>query len=212
MQMGDIRIYLQEDEEKQRKAGRPSRGVLSFLSIVRLLHGTFGGNFRALEFFHRLAIENPRKIREALESLEAFREQSAEMAVAVREQMGQNLLFSRLMALLDVKQQEVLALLSGFRVPVALMALEAQLKVQEKAREKPAFDPAELKTMLKQMQPLTLIEVSIDRELDEEFYYVTPIVRDLLSANDQDSAAFGLVFCHQKAGAVNSPANGQKQQ
>jgi tetratricopeptide (TPR) repeat protein len=200
MQMGGIHTYLHEEEEKLRKAGQLSRGVLSFLAIVRLLHGTFGGNFRALEFFHCLVRENPQKIREALGSLEAFREQSAEMVGAVREQMGQNLLFSRLMALLDRKQQEVLALLSGFRVPVALMALEAQLKGQGQEIKKIDFELADLKTMLDQMQRLTLIEVSIDRELDEVFYYVTPIVRDMLDVYEKDAAVFGLVFSHQKAG------------
>jgi hypothetical protein len=79
-----------------------------------------------------------------------------EAAAEVKQKMGQSLLFSRLMALLDPGQQRILDLLTHFRVPVQRMALE-------------------------HLHRLTLIEISLNRELDAVYYYVTPIVKDLLA-------------------------------
>ncbi len=190
--VGHIHTYLREAAAGQGHQGVPRPAVLTFMQIVKLLHQTFGGNYRALEFFNQLLRSNPEKIKNALESLEVFREETREAVAEVKERMGQSLLFSRLMALLEPGQQRILDLLSHFRVPVQRMALDLQ-GCRQKQQE-----PIDLPPALEHLHRLTLIEISLNRELDAVYYYVTPIVKDLLADYRKQEQREG--FSHEQAG------------
>lgn len=171
MDVGDIHIHLREMEsfEKAQQGFLASPG-LQYINIVKLLHETFGGNYRALNFFDRLLKERPDKINDSLDSLEKFRESIKESTNEAKQQMGQNLVFAQLMELLESEHQKVLKLLSHFRIPVQAFAL--QLQVQEKQ------DSIDWLKILENLLRLTLIERSQDHEIQSVYYYVTPIVKD----------------------------------
>lgn len=120
---------MHERRRKKDQAGVPAPGM-SFIDIVKLLHETFGGNYRALEFFNRLLSHDTAKIEGSLASLERFRQDYAHETEAVKEKMRENLLFEKLAAMLDPDQEKVLAILSRFRRPVLEFALEMQLHGQ----------------------------------------------------------------------------------
>ncbi|UCH94043.1 MAG: tetratricopeptide repeat protein [Candidatus Aminicenantes bacterium] len=192
LDVGNINTYLQEAAAGQRNQGVPRPPVLTFMQIVKLLHQTFGGNYRALEFFNQLLRENPGKIKNALDSLEAFQQDTREAVAEVKQKIGQSLLFSRLMALLQSDQQQILDLLSNFRVPVQPLALELQMGWQKQQ------EPVDMSPVLDHLHRLTLIEISLNRELKAFYFYVTPIVKDLLTDyRKQEKQAH---FSHEKAG------------
>ena len=191
--VGHIHTYLQQEAaDRESKQGGRHQPVMPFIDIVKLLHQTLGGNYRALEFFNRLLRENPGKIKNILDSMEAFQRGTREAVDEVKQDMGQSLLFSRLMALLKPNQQHILELFSYFRVPVRLYAL----KWQPGYREQPGS--VDLTTTLKHLHQLTLLEISLDRELQVLYYYVTPIVKDLLAGCQKEENQFN--FSHEKAG------------
>ena len=88
--------------------------------------------------------------------------------------MGQNLLFSQLISLLSPQQQRVLELISHFRIPVQQFALHLQIQNQTVPKS------IEFKPILESLNRLTLIEITINHEIKTSYYYVTPIVRDLI--------------------------------
>ncbi|MCP5046436.1 MAG: hypothetical protein GY940_04640, partial [bacterium] len=194
LDVGHIHRYLKEARAEEKQTGAPPEKRVTFMDIVRLLHGTFGGNYRALEFFNRLVKENTGKIRQSLDSMERFETDTAAEMEAVKRQMGQNLLFSRLMALLEPERQHLLRLLSMFRVRVQMTAIDMQNK----------SGTPDLTGMLPGLHKLTLIEVSREVSRDPEFevvfFYVTPIVKDLLEDFQKDKKKKPLPFAHQKAG------------
>ncbi|MCP5102378.1 MAG: tetratricopeptide repeat protein, partial [bacterium] len=190
LDVGHLHTYLSEAAVERERQGLPPGKTMVFTDVVRLLHGTFGGNYRALEFFNELVREEPGKIVDSLESMEAFRERSLDVTGEVRRRMGRNLLFSLLMGLLEPRRQGVLETLSHFRVPVMITALEMQ--DQEEGMD--------WEGMLGGLHRLTLIEVTTDPETGSVYYYVTPLVRDLLEVYNQEQKRPGSPFSHQQAG------------
>jgi tetratricopeptide (TPR) repeat protein len=193
MDVGDIYIHLREKDsfEKAREGFLACQG-LQYIDVVKLLHDTFGGNYRALEFFDRLLKVNPDKIIDSLDSLEKFRESSKETTAQVKHQMGQNLLFSQLMALLSPEQQRVSELLSHFRIPVQQSALQLQIQNQKVPQS------SDLKPILESLNRLTLIEITMNQEIKTRFYYVTPIVKDLIENYPKIENSH--IFSHEQGG------------
>jgi tetratricopeptide (TPR) repeat protein len=188
MDVGHIRDYLQES------AG------FAFIDVVKLLHRTFGGNYRALEFFNELVRREPGKLKESLVSLEAFEERTAQEMELVKQEMGKDLLFSQLTALLEPDHTAMLALLSNFRMPVTLFAMRLQLTHPDNKE----WAGVDVSALLNHLHGLTLIEISMDRETGHVYFYVTPIVKDLLPARPPPTTLFHspstMAFAHQLAG------------
>jgi tetratricopeptide (TPR) repeat protein len=198
MDVGHIQTLLLEQEAERKKTGDPGKPPITFIDVAGLLRKTFGGNYRALEFFNELVRKEPGKLKTSLASLETFVEETEKEREAVKHRMGQNLLFSQLTALLEPVHRGILVLLSPFRVPVQLLAL--QLQVSQSADNH--MDAAALTALLVHLQDLTLIEISIHRQSEDEqsvYYYVTPIVKDLLKA-DSPTPPSTLPFSHRLAG------------
>jgi tetratricopeptide (TPR) repeat protein len=193
MDVGDIHIHLREKAsfEKARE-GFLARPGLKYIDVVKLLHDTFGGNYRALEFFDCLVKENPDKIIDSLDSLEEFRESSRKTTDQVKQQMEKSLLFSQLMKLLKLEQQRVLELIPHFRVPVQVFALQLQIKEQQQTKD------VNWSKVLERLHRLTLIEISMNREIQAAYYYVTPIVKELLADYKKEEDQYH--FSHEKAG------------
>jgi len=189
MDLGGIRAKLKE-RQKENKDPLLLPNKLKFIDVVKLLHRTFGGNHRALEFFNGLVTQNPTKLKEALESLEIFQEKYQKETLETRDRLGKNLVFDQLIGLMEPQQWHILSLLSHYRVPVLGFALELQ----------PAMDIAGtiLGDTLADLQDLTLAEITLDRQTDSLYYYVTPIVKDLLSQKKDSASA--PAFSHHQAG------------
>ena len=221
LDVGHINTYLRQAAEKQKEEGLPPDPMPPFIEIVRLLHETFGGSYRALEFFNQLLKENPGKIKDSLASLEEFRKESKSAAAAVKQQMGRNLLFARLMSLLEARQLAVLRLLANFRAPVQELALQLLHPEQEKEAAPRPPEPTGIDDINQSPPPegcsagvgwvsdwpdlfaglhrLTLIEVSAHPETGLPYFYVTPIVKDLLQAAAAEAAPYP--FSHVRAGS-----------
>jgi len=156
----------------------------TFKAIVQILHKSFGGNYRTLEFFDKLYIQKKKTIHQTLGKLVDFQNQIQTDKAAVLQEVSEDLVFTELLELLTPEEMETLGLLTNFRVPVLLNALEMQNP------DKP-FSKA-----LTRLVNTTLIEVHKKGNTEQFFYYVTPIVRDLLAQNDLKPYSFS----HEKAG------------
>jgi tetratricopeptide (TPR) repeat protein len=140
----------------------------SFYETVQFLFETFGGNYRALEFYDKLSGEQ--KPGQIIPELEAFKAQNRKQTNAVLQEMSKNLLFEKLIQLLNEKQLNALYLLSFFSIPVTGMSLVLQ-----------GMDETEIKTLLDRPLALTLIEKQRDVENSFSWYYVSPLIKGLLA-------------------------------
>ena len=141
---------------------------LTFRDVIGWLHETFGGNYRALEFFDELFANKQDKLSEALQTLADFKKEYADATDATRQKMSQNLLFEDLLTLLDEEEQNTLRLLARFRIPVLITALQMQRHDLDYSH------------LLETLRELTLLEKHQDLEYSElVYYYVTPLVKDL---------------------------------
>jgi len=196
--LGLYRIATSLREQPPADAGTVASGLprMQFIDVVRLLHATFGGNYRALEFFDQRFQQDPDTWRDAICSLDAFQAKVKDQTEEVRQAMAQNLAFDSLLALVRPEQVAMLQRLQGFRIPVMPDALYMQLQ--------DAPDPAsDVDRHLLRLQELTLAEISLDPETKCVFWYVTPIVRDLLARAGATAPVPAAPFSHQAAGAYH---------
>jgi len=189
---------LQDDLRPQtdKKTGSVEKQPVQFIEIVEALHKTFGGNYRALEFFDALYREAPEKIAGALSSIQSFREKTAAFTEQVTGKMRKNLALPHLFSLLDGPQRDLLRLLGCFRIPVQDFAL----RLQEQENGAPL--PKNCANLLLKLNALTLLEISLEAQSGTGYYYVTPIVRDML-ADAQDGAPAAHPFSHLAAGSYH---------
>jgi len=189
--------WLHEQDPARTKTVPAGQARLQFIDVVKLLHETFGGNYRALEFFDQRFQQDPGTCREAIDSLEAFQAKYKKETDDVRQAMAQNLAFDSLLAMVQPQQLALLRSLEGFRIPVMPEAIRMQL---EDAPE----GISDTGTQLLRLQELTLAEISLDPEIDCVFYYVTPIVRDLLARAEAGGRPVPAApISHQLAGAYH---------
>ena len=143
----------------QGEAGQP---------VFETLFRSFGGNYRALEFFDTFYREKKEAFGEVLDSLGDFIQKHAAQPELLAK-MSENLVFERLLGLLAAPERKVLLLLSQFRRPVLPLAVEIQ-------------DAALLQvgTALKRLSGLTLAEESRE-EAGLAFFYVPMLTRLLLN-------------------------------
>ncbi|MCK6622328.1 MAG: tetratricopeptide repeat protein [Calditrichia bacterium] len=205
LEIGALQAHLL----RQQKEKIFQKAEVSFLEIVKLLHDSFGGNYRALEFFDRLYREDPGQIISALKDLEKLRRSLTQKTAKVAEQMRENLQFKLLAGLLAPAHLSLLGLLARFRVPVQTFALELQgwppptptlplkkepvLSLSKGGRgvvPSPGLPEGEssLPALLQKLHHLTLLEISLDRETNKEYYYLTPLVKDLLGSGGEAPA------------------------
>ena len=160
----------------------------SFHAVVKLLHGTLGGNYRALEFFDELYLEKKDGIYDTLEKLGQFHQQILKEKTAVQERLQEGskaLVFSELLALLDEAERQTLQRLAQFRVPVLPLALLMQHPDIPVGIDATAC--------LERLTALTLAERQ-QRPYENgralTFYYVPPLVRDWLAEQPLPEAGF----------------------
>jgi tetratricopeptide (TPR) repeat protein len=184
-----IHTQLLEQSATKLQTGILERSTLTFEGFIKLLYKTFGGNYRALEFFDKLFITKPETFMDSLNDLEILRQKIADTNNEVTEYMGQNLVFEQLLSLLDKNQQEILCLLAQFRIPVQILALKMQL---------PDSLNMILSKILESLNDLTLLEISLDRDFEAIYYYITPLVKNLMQVYNQK--ILQVSFDCQKAG------------
>ena len=142
---------------------------LTFREVIEWLHETFGGNYRALEFFDDLFAHRQDRLPDALRTLADFKATYAGAGLETRQEMSKDLLFAKLLELLDESEIFTLRLLRHFRIPVLVTALQMQ-------RHEPDYP-----IILDALQQLTLVEKHTDpRRPSLQYYYVTPLIRELI--------------------------------
>ncbi|MGB0930927.1 MAG: CHAT domain-containing protein [Chitinophagales bacterium] len=153
---------------------------LTFREVITWLHETFGGNYRALEFFDEVFAKKKNKLPQALKTLADFKQQYADAEIETRQRMSKNLLFEELLKLLEENEKTTLRLLSRFRIPVLVTALQMQEHDLDYA------------SILDLLQELTLLEQYRDVEqLVLQYYYVTPLVKDLVKGAFEKEEGIG---------------------
>ncbi|MEM0994653.1 MAG: CHAT domain-containing protein, partial [Bacteroidota bacterium] len=171
LQLSEMRTLLRQKNSDWKGERIP------YKKVIRLLHQTLGGNYRALEFFDRLYAKSKAEILPTLERLEDLQNQIASKGADVVQEMSIDLVFADLLALLDTESLESLKTLSHFRIPVLELALQLQSKTAN----------------FQQLLDLTLVEAHANHYQKNQnltYYYVTPIVRQLLAENDSEKVAF----------------------
>jgi tetratricopeptide (TPR) repeat protein/CHAT domain-containing protein len=157
----------------------------SFQELARQLHQSFGGNYRALEFFDKLYRQHQGQAESTLATLHDYLEQ---YKGDVLHEMSENLVFSQLLALLTEEEGRCLGLMYHFRRPVLPLAIaiqEAEISDEEKALER----LVQLTLLERQVEPL-------DTEQSLVYYYLTPLVRGMLEQVEMQRP----VFLEEKAG------------
>jgi len=152
--------------------------------VFETLFRSFGGNYRALEYFDQLYREKKDDFGEVLETLEDFIEKHRADPKFPLTRMSENLVFERLLGLLDAPARRVLGLLVHFRRPVLPLAVEMQ-------------DAAltDVAATLAHLSGLTLAEKSTGSE-GHAFFYVPTLTRLLL----ERAEVIASDFSDQKAG------------
>ena len=182
LRLASLRQALQTHKIAQSAEGP----LANYEDLVTLLYRTFGGNYRALEFFDEYFAQDAPKAALLLNDLSQFPELYAQETQETLQKMSANLVFKRLLALLDATARQTLGYLAHFRRPVLPLALSMQNAALN-------YAPA-----LQSLLNLTLIELHLledDPEL--KVYYAPPLVKNLLA-----EAQFALPdFSDLRAGA-----------
>lgn len=156
----------------------------TFEDVAKLLHKTFGGNYRALEFFDELYAQKGADIAQTLRKLSDFEAalQQDDIKEGVLTQMSENLIFEELLGYLNPREKDTLYVLAQYNIPVLPMAVGMQRKADDRSDD------------LRKATELTLVEAQTGLDGRERFY-VMPLVRDLLKRQEID-----LVFDEKLAG------------
>jgi|GEM_PF-843470 len=142
---------------------------VTFQEFVQQLYQSFGGNYRALEFFDKLYKQHQMQAGNTLATLYNYLEQ---YKGNVLHEMSENLVFNQLLALLNEDEHRCLGLMYYFRRPVLPLAIamqDARVNDEEKSLER--------------LSRLTLLERHSDSLNDEQslvYYYLTPQVGNML--------------------------------
>ncbi|MFN3175514.1 MAG: tetratricopeptide repeat protein [Phaeodactylibacter xiamenensis] len=157
----------------------------TFQELAKQLHQSFGGNYRALEFFDKLYRQHQGQAENTLATLHDYLEQ---YKGDVLHEMSENLVFNQLLGLLTEEERHCLGLMYPFRRPVLPLAIamqEAEISDEEKALER-----------LVQLTLLERQEEPLDTEQSLLYYYLTPLVRGMLEQVELPLPAFS----EEKAG------------
>lgn len=149
----------------------------TFEEVVRLLHKTFGGNYRALEFFDELYTQKGEEINQTLHQLSNFANKINEKDLkdGVLTRMSENLIFTQLLTYLNAEETDTLFVLAQYNIPVLPMAIGMQRAAADRT------------DALEKLVNLTLAEAQTGSDGKVRFY-VMPVVRDLL---EEAGIAFG---------------------
>jgi tetratricopeptide (TPR) repeat protein len=161
--------------EQRAKNGLLQKEGFGFSDIVEYLYETFGGNYRALEWFATKVKEDNGNMAHTLANLDSFREKFKYAEAAVKQKMSQNLIFDELTALLNAEQLLIFYQLAQFQVSVTAMALTMQ--------ENAGIDKPTQESALSRLHQLTLMEKSTHPASELVYYYVTPLIKELLHKN-----------------------------
>jgi tetratricopeptide (TPR) repeat protein len=176
----------------------------SFQELAQQLHQSFGGNYRALEFFDKLYRQHQGQAESTLATLHDYLEQ---YKGDVLHEMSENLVFNQLLALLTEEEQCCLGLMYHFRRPVLPLAIamqEAEIGDEEKALER----LVQLTLLERQVEPL-------DTEQSLVYYYLTPLMRGMLEQVEMQRPVFseekaGDYYYHQVKNVKNTASDWQE--
>ncbi|MDX1941613.1 MAG: tetratricopeptide repeat protein [Saprospiraceae bacterium] len=167
---------LEKDKLSVGTLKRTGEGKTTFEAVVKLLHTTLGGNYRALEFFDELYAREKDQIVALLDKLDQLKDDPT-LQDEVLHRMSENLVFEQLLRYLNAEDQDTLSLLARFRIPVLPMAVGMQRETADRSRA------------LAQLTNLTLVEQQTGID-GRNRYYVTPLVGELLKRNHFIEAPF----------------------
>ncbi len=182
LELNKLANYLQRQQQNPQLLGSEK---LNYKEVVGWLHHTFGGNFRALEWFDEQFQQQPKGILESIRSLKDLEQKLQGATEKVLEEMRQNLVFEQLLNCLQAEEQHCLYLLSHFETPVKTSALQLQLNAASLTYELPPI--------LQKLQQLSLIESHQDQ------HYVHTLTKELLRTTSIASHP-PTPFSHELAG------------
>ena len=154
---------------------------------LRTLHQSLGGNYRSLEDFDELCRNNA---REAPATLDALDKLISDYAGEALQNRAQDLVFGKLLALLSPAEATALTLLAQFNRPVLPFALEWQPQ-----------SPGEAKPLCSHLADLTLAERRTWEAEGHTYFFVPPLVRELLAKAVTDGDLTNLTLDDERAGA-----------
>lgn len=138
----------------------------AFDETLRTLHRSLGGNYRSLEDFDELCRNRPAEAPDTLQTLDDL---IARYAGEALQNRAKDLVFSKLLALLSPAEAAALVLLAQFNRPVLSFALEWQPR-----------SPGEAEPICNRLADLTLAERRKGEAEGRSYYFVPPVVRELL--------------------------------
>ncbi len=155
---------------------------------MEFLYKSVGGNFRFVEFFVKAFVDDGNNLKTDFANFESFAKEIEKAKDQALPEMDsfKKFIFEKLWQKLDSDEQEIAQILYHFSLPVIDIAFELQ-----------GFAEA-TKTKLQRLKELTLIQVYWDRETDLIYYFMPPLVKNLLERQtdiENTSEDF-----HEKAG------------
>jgi tetratricopeptide (TPR) repeat protein len=134
------------------------------------LYKSVGGNFRFVEFFVKAFVDDGINLRTDFADFESFVKEIEKAKDQALPEMDsfKNFIFEKIWQKLDSDEQEIAQILYHFTLPVIDIAFELQ-----------GFDKS-IKAKLQRLKELTLIQVYWDRETDLIYYFMPPLVKNLL--------------------------------
>ena len=170
LRIADLSKKMRKNEWANAQLKRANQEkAATFEDVIKLLHKTFGGNYRALEFFDELYTQKGEDIFKTLDKLSDFEQQLEQKDIkeGVLTRMSENLIFGELLTYLNEEDQDTLFVLSKYNIPVLPMAIGMQR------------NSANRTASLQKAVDLTLVERQMGMDGRERFY-VMPLVRDLI--------------------------------
>ena len=146
-------------------------GLKLDVTQIEFLYKTLGGNFRSLEFFNRAMLERPENKTKVFADIETFKKQTKQYSDLALAEMAENLFFSHLWDGLQEKEKQVANALYHYNLPVLDMAL----KVQDLN--------SDLDNHLVRLKQVTLLQAHLDQETKLVYYYMPPLVKNLMLRN-----------------------------
>ncbi|WP_425422025.1 tetratricopeptide repeat protein [Phaeodactylibacter xiamenensis] len=142
----------------------------TFQELAQQLHQSFGGNYRALEFFDKLYRQHQGQAENTLATLYDYLEQ---YKGEVLHEMSENLVFNHLVGLLTEEERRCLGIMYHFRRPVLPLAVAMQ--------EAGVGDEEEALKRLVQLTLLEKLTEYFDTGDKITYYYLTPLVKNMIT-------------------------------
>jgi len=135
---------------------------------MEFLYHALGGNFRMLEFFHRAFAKRPENMDRVFKDLDTFKSGTRKYTEQALQEMAKDLIFDQLWESTNSAERTLAKTLCHLELPVTELAFRLQ-----------GYE-GNLYENLARLSELTLLQVYLDRETNLLYYFMPPLVKNLL--------------------------------